>query len=278
MFKIRTHFRIGLVFLVLPVFFGCEKDNATKLLGKWKISQNNYLITLREDRTIMDIYNQPWQGSFVLGEETYQAEDFYLEVSNVFGNYILASESIGIYMHFFTGSIIIGTNSNEYTFTGGYELSMKDGHVSAEGIAYDPYSNPMESVNFSFDLQGQELLMHQNREYRFPDLYYFMKNPIWEITFEDNGKISGGVLDLDVILLFSGNWDVSKDDQLHLNWYCGDLMLTVDNEYSFTVSHSDTLRLTEKYSTITTFEYSDHIPVEIIKQIKYESVFLKDSK
>jgi len=117
-------YRIVIIILFFPVFSSCEKDSAPELLGTWGSVSNNYLVILNENCTIIDIYNQPWTGSVVLNGEIHEIDDFYFSASNVFGNYILSSESAGIFMHLFENSMIIGTTTHEYTYTGEYEMNL----------------------------------------------------------------------------------------------------------------------------------------------------------
>jgi len=118
--------------------------------------------------------------------------------------------------------------------------------------------------------------MQKDREYTCCDIFYFEKRSFREITFLDEGMLSGAILDIDIVYSISGNWTVKKGDQLSLDWSYDGLMQTGSKNYEFAVSHPDTLRLFDEYTTVEAFEnYNFMIPEGVVEQVRYVSVFVK---
>jgi hypothetical protein len=93
-----------------------------------------------------------------------------------------------------------------------------------------------------------------------------------QISFQDDGAISGDLMDLDVLYPFSGTYNKNSNNLiLNIDFYSQKITDTCN----FRVINNDTLKL------IKEIDYNNHdtyysIPQTIINKLYYESVFLKN--
>jgi hypothetical protein len=259
-FSLRNSILILIIFLTLS---SCSSEIDDLVVGEWKNSKNLFLITLNQDFDYVDAFSKPWKGSVIIDNESIKTDSLKLIIDNSFGGICIYSDSIGF--SFYNNELGINYKNVFYTFQGSFTLNLTDGKFIADGIAV----KDDKQLDIKVSIDAQHTYMKKDIQYEIKDGSSFLKYPLQELSFKDNGKLNCVMMDIDILNSYAGKWQI-KSGKLNLNIDDAGL----NEYYKYQISGGNTLDLIKDLEYNASENYSS-IPETSISKLQYKTSFIK---
>ena len=153
----------------------------------------------------------------------------------------------------------------EYVFEDLFSVDLINGYFTADGQAY--YNQ--KQIKLEVELNAHTIAMDKDVAYAVHDGLWFEREPFMQLSFENNGYLSGEIMDIDILYNFEGTWDIIADK---LTLSANDSAIL--RESRFQILDNDTLLLFDDIEYSLEDTYSS-IPSTKIDNIEAKSVFVR---
>jgi hypothetical protein len=257
-----------LIALLLFVFVSCGKDDESTigLTGNWQSSEHYFLIKTNEEFDFVDLFGKPWIGTLKINGVDVETGNLNYLIDNALGDHHLYSDKIQFTLY--NDMFVVYYLNEIYQFNDNYTIDLKKGSFVANGTAI----NSSKQIAVDINLSAQHITMAKDVTYAITDGLYYLSQPFYKLSFQEDGTLGGTMMDIDVLFNFTGTWS-KKSNQLNLGLMLNDR--TINYDYAFQVIEADTLTLTKEIEYSNQAVYAS-IPLSKINKLQYESVFVRN--
>jgi len=246
------------VALFLFTLISCEKAEEEKtLIGDWNNTENSFLLEVNDNVDFVDLFSNPWKGEIKIDGKNITVKNIHYSIDNVFGDHHLFSDSIGITIY--SNLLAISYKNMEYILTDNFSVDLEKGTLLADGVA----SSGEQKIAVVVNLSAEHISMQKGRTYELHDAQYYLKSPYTKLSFSSDGKMTGTIMDIDMLFIIDGKWELHSNQ---LNISVSDR--SIDEDYALSFNGDDAFEL------IKDIEYSNSaiygsIPASKVKKVSY---------